>query len=665
MTQLSDINIDIQTKLLRATFLTNMAVMKKFMPEIFEFYKDYTPTRAKLTFDHNGEINLVSEGKLVYEEHAKSNSREQAELFIKSPKLFSYQLSVTDTTMFKHEDTLFKLYRRREKEIQDTHFNLLEDGEQLDTLSMIGVGLGYHIERLFELCNIRYLYLFEPDPDVFYCAMHCIDLGPMIEKCFSLGGALRFKIGGNANQFANELHSFLNEVGPFNVCRLFMYRHYYSETNDETFQKIHELAYRLSSGWGFFEDEIISAAHSLSNIKEGYPLLMDKEMFTNPLTDKAVFVVGNGPSLDESIDFIRDNQDKVVIFSCGTALCPLLKAGITPDFHIEMERTKMVYDWIVPIGDVEKLKNINIIALNTVHTEALKLFKNAYLMSKPKDVGMDFIYQFIEQQKYPPILCCNPTVTNAATAAAVYLGFDKLYLFGVDYGYKSVKNHHAKGSLYYQKGFLGYTEEMTGDFKVQGNFTEEVFTTQVFDQSKSVLEMLLERNPQVKCFNCSDGAFVQLTEPLKKEEIPRLLNIENKSDLVELLLSVAFQNKGLEQRDFADEFVTQLPSMKLIIDQAIQITSTQIRDRKHLAQLFSEQYKFVKSFEGRRDTEFYFRCIRGTLNYFQCSIMTNAYLYREQQPQLEYITWALNIFHEHLHWLYQYMLLNYNKLSEL
>jgi len=665
MPQLSDFELDIQTKLLRATFLTNMAVMKKFMPEIFEFYQNYTPSRAKLTFDHNGEVNIVSNGALIYEEHAKENSYKQADLYLKQPKLFSYQLTRAMNFMFQHEHKLNDLYLKREAEVKDIYFNLIECGEQIDLISVIGMGLGYHVERLFERADIRYLFIHEPDPDVFYCAMHCIDLGPMINKCFSLGGTLTIKIGGNANQFANEVASVLSTQGAFNVCRLFLYRHYHSDTTDETFQKIHELAYRLSDGWGFFEDEVISVAHTLSNIAQGYPLLLNKSLFDNKLKNKPVFIVGNGPSLDADIEYLQNNQDMGIIFSCGTALCSLLHSGITPDFHIEMERTKMVYDWIIPIGMEDKLKEINIIALNTVHTDALKLFKNAYLLPKPKDAGMDFLYQFIDEEKFTPIMCSNPTVTNAATAAAAYMGFKTLYLFGVDYGYKNVNEHHAKGSLYYKKDFVGFTEKMSGDFQVKGNFCDEVYTSQVFDSSKGVLEILLESNPDVTCYNCSDGAMVELTKPLKSADIEILESIMDKSALVEVLLRDAFHNEELGSKDYYKVFIKQLPKLKTIIEQVIAITSIKIKDRKHLAQIFSEQYKHVKSFEGRRDTELYFRILRGTLNYFQANIMTNVYLYRDKDQQSEYIDFSLNLLHEHLLWLYDHMLVNYNQLSDL
>lgn len=55
--------IDQTTKLLRATFLTNLAVLQRHMPNVFEFYLDYEAKQTLLAFDERGEVNLAREGQ--------------------------------------------------------------------------------------------------------------------------------------------------------------------------------------------------------------------------------------------------------------------------------------------------------------------------------------------------------------------------------------------------------------------------------------------------------------------------------------------------------------------------------------------------------------------------------------------------------------------------
>nr|MDC2855947.1 DUF115 domain-containing protein [Ningiella sp. W23] len=109
------------------------------------------------------------------------------------------------------------------------------------------------------------------------------------------------------------------------------------------------------------------------------------------MRDHPVYIVANGPSLDSAIEFLKTNQNNIIIISCGTALRALLSNNIKPDIHIEMERTAGLLEWIESInrtsGLTTKLDEINIIALNTVYDNILKRFRSAYLLSKVNDAG--------------------------------------------------------------------------------------------------------------------------------------------------------------------------------------------------------------------------------------------------------------------------------------
>ncbi len=88
---------------------------------------------------------------------------------------------------------------------------------------------------------------------------------------------------------------------------------------------------------GFFDDEQIGFAHTFHNINAGYAFFSHGAA-TESLPP--VLLVGNGPSLDSHVNFIRQHQADSIIISCGTALSSLAKVGIKPDFHVEMERAQ-------------------------------------------------------------------------------------------------------------------------------------------------------------------------------------------------------------------------------------------------------------------------------------------------------------------------------------
>ncbi|WP_019613215.1 motility associated factor glycosyltransferase family protein [Psychromonas ossibalaenae] len=662
MAQQIDPLLDIQTKVLRATFVNNMAVLKKYLPDVYNFYKEYTPTRVKLIFDENGFLNLVSNGSLIYQDDPKKLSDAQVEAFLKDPRNITYHVAKDGSGKFEHERVLGKMVKRRGSEIGYKYQTVLHKNEQIDFIAFMGTGLGYHLQGMFDAHDIRYAFVFEPDPDCFYCTLHSIDIGNMIVGCFERGGQLTLQVGGNAASFVNEIARIFKRQGYFNVAKMYLYRHYFSEQTDEAYQKVHDLAYRYVSGWGFFEDEIISLTHTLSNIStHQFPSILKKAKEVK--RDIPIFIVGNGPSLDDNLAFLKDHQGKVIIFSCGTALKPLLDYGITPDFHAETERTAALFEWVDQVGHKEKLKQINLISLNTVYPEILKLFKQAHLILKYDDAGSAFMSQFISD-KYAQIAFCNPTVTNTATSAAVAMGFKNMYLFGVDYGYKSEEYHHSKGSLYFDADAEQHRKEMKGDFEVEGNFVEKVHTTQFFDNSRMMLEMLLQANPDVTCVNCSDGAKVQLTQAVKSADLPEFAELIEKSEMTKQMLFDSFDNKDYLMIHPEQKFEALLPEFKKHIETLVSL-SKNVKSRVDLAKAFTAQYKFLINFHGDTSKQLFHRFMNGTLTYMQSNIMTNAHLYEDAQQQEKYIKFCLAVMNEHFEWLLEELNNNYNKPSKI
>lgn len=663
MTTQIDPLLDIQTKVLRATFVNNMAVLKKYMPDVFNFYQNYTPTRVKLTFDGSGHLNLVSNGNLIYQDDPKKSSEQQVKAFIENPHNIVYHVARDGNGAFEHENILLKIVEHREKEVGTQTKITFPKDEQIDFIAFMGTGLGYHLQSLFDEYDIRYAFVYEPDPDCFYCTLHCIDIGNMIKACFEKGGQLTLQVGGNSNGFVNEIAKIFKSKGYFNVAKMFLYRHYFSKETDDAFQQVHDIAHRYVGGWGFGEDEIISLTHTLTNISTyKFPSILQRAKEFK--RDLPVFIVGNGPSLDESITYLKNNQNKGLIFSSGTALKPLLDNGIIPDFHIETERTALLFDWIDRVGHKDKLKEIDIIALNTVYPEVLKLFKQAYLLLKPSDTGSAFMEKFISQ-KYTQVMFCNPTVTNTASAAAIAMGFKNLYLFGVDYGFKSAVFHHSKDSLYFKENDeLNLGAEIKEELEVTGNFEEKVFTTQIFDGSRMVLEMLLQENPDVNCINTSDGVRIQLTTPCRSADLPHFSDLNNKSILIEELLRDSFDNTMYQDTNLVAEFKKLLPKMNAYLKQLL-LFSKGVKSRIDLTEAFSAQYKFLNDFEHDRIKMLLHRFLSGSLNYFQSNIMSNVYLYSDKQQQQEYIVFCLKMMRDHFEWLFEELKNNYDKPSKI
>jgi len=640
--QLDLLQLKVQTQLLHVTFLHNMAFLKQNMPAIYRYYQDYTPSNVQLAVDDNGCINLAVNNAFLYPDDPKVMSHKQVDTFLQKPPSLDFEVEPVEEekSTYQHEKIISGLFNKRKEDLKGNSAYSLKPGDQINFIAFVGSGLGYHIEELIDRYSVRSLFIYEPEPDVFFATLHKIDLAAWFETCQRLGGELTLKIGGTEEEFVNEIYAYFKREGFFNLVQMYLYRHYMSDTTSGAFKRINELAYRYKSGWGFCEDEIIGISHTLTNIsKNKADILLDdvKQNKSYP-----VFVIGNGPSLTENMQYIKQNQNNAIIISSGTSLKPLLDNGIIPDLHVEQERPKYIYQWVKKVGHEELLKQIPLLCLNTVYPGILSLFKKPYVVMKTGDAGTTFINDYVSE-KYHELFFCNPTVTNASTASAIAMGFTKLYLFGLDYGFKSKEEHHAKGSAYDDVK----TFQLQNELKVPDNHGGEINTTRIFDFSRGVLEMLLGANKQVSCTNVNGGAKIEHTYYAEQKNLPKFVEINNKKKLVEQYLNESFSDDYIISHDLPSEFKAVLPEFQAYIS-AICDSLNDVVNKNQLTEIFSLQYKFVNDFGSDRSRKLFHKIFSGSLNYLQASIMDNVSRYREQAAQEAYIEFCINEMKQHL-----------------
>ncbi len=587
----------------------------------------------------------------------KLASQAQIDLFIRNPVQFDYEVyqNKDHQSKYEHERVIHRLFQKRRDELGVYSQFQLKAGDSVNFIAIIGSGLGYHIEGLFEKFAIRSAYVYEPEPDCFYAMLHTIDIEKLLTDCQRRGGEISFKIGGNENEFVNEIYKSFKRQGFFNIAQMYQYRHYLSDKTTDAFKKIKEVAYRYQSGWGFCEDEIIGISHTLTNISANKAAtLLQHAKFQ--VKEQPVFIIGNGPSLDECLPFIKENQNNAIIISSGTSLKPLLNYGIKPDMHVEQERPMSIYQWVKKVGHEEVLKEIPLICLNTVYPGILSLFKQPYVMLKTGDAGTSFIHDHISD-RYEELFYCNPTVTNASSAGAIAMGFKKLFLFGLDYGFKSQDEHHAKDSIYYKD--IDHFK-MHYDFKVPGNFVDEVLTIRTFDNSRGVLEMLLEQNRDVECVNCSDGARILLTTPCRVDALPAFPVIENKVQLISQHLASCFDNDYTIKHDLFAEFSDVMAYFDGYIETLLDMFNG-VNNKEDLTQAFSAQYLFMNSVDAGKQRKLFHRFFCGSLNYLQTSIMSNLNNYHDEKARNRFIQFCVKEMSDHFIWLLADLKAHYNQ----
>ena len=377
-------------------------------------------------------------------------------------------------------------------------------GDYLPLLTVLGLGLGYHLEHLAQVLEIAHLVLYEPNPEVLPLTLYTINWQTVLDGFLDSGRRIVIVPPAPTMREASyRLMNTINRAHPALKNIVLTYRH-------GSWDRAGELADALRDNV-FFEphtlyyDSRTELKNTVANVRRKPPLYSGRGSVPK---NAVAFVAAAGPSLDKSIDTIRKHQPKAVVFSCGTALRCLHRAGLCPDFQVEVDRgdTKSVLE---SIGDREYLDGLTVIGSTTVPLATLDLFGShlIFFLSRlllPRDMGMlTFAY---------------PLVGNAAASLALALGFRHVYLFGTDFGTADAEQHHSKDTAYY--GSDGPRPPVKSfDTAVEGNFGNTVHTSRIYTAARTCLEALLIQYRDAEVLNCSDGLRVEGAAPLRPGQV--------------------------------------------------------------------------------------------------------------------------------------------------
>jgi hypothetical protein len=139
----------LEEMILTATLQANLDTLKIYVPNLHQKFKDYTPENTWVVLD-DGSPNLFNNDKCVYE-NSRGFCREQVEQYIALPDVCAINLTVETelAERFEHTRVLDKINKKREAENPIKYRHNMNE-ERLDLLVMLGAGLGYQIEELFQ-----------------------------------------------------------------------------------------------------------------------------------------------------------------------------------------------------------------------------------------------------------------------------------------------------------------------------------------------------------------------------------------------------------------------------------------------------------------------------------------------------------------------------------
>jgi hypothetical protein len=441
---------------------------------------------------------------------------------------------------------------------------------------ILGILAGKHIELLAQQYNFQSLFIYEPEPEFFAISLYFIDYEKLYKK---LKGKLFLFVKNKIDYFAIEKFYF-ERIITSSFAR-FTLTTYENEFILYAKNKFSEISLLKNRGWGTYEDEIKGIKNHLKNINK-YPLFSKSKKLNVPIC-----IVANGKSLEKNIEFIKKNKNSMIIISVGTALKPLLKAGIESDFHIEQERIDILEE---ALKDVLPNYNGYFLGASVVNPSVFKMAKNPLMYIREA---------FTLEDNYFTLKYSSPIVGNTGVAFASEFT-NEIYLCGMDLGFRLGQKKHSSGSFYDDKEDF----EKSG-IKVKGNFSNDIYSNPLLLSSKKNIENLIKAK-NLKIYNLSDGAYIEGSIPLKEKT---LLKLDKQKYINEIL-------KCFDKTNYKDK-KPEIKKLLLAISKAMDI---KIASKEKLTSLIEGLEDLIKTYE-QIDKEA-FLLLRGSLFH----ILNNLYI---------------------------------------
>ena len=625
-------------------FQQNMQALAEIMPHIYESFQAYTPKNQELFLDQNGDLNIdLAPEKPLYQGDVKAKALAKIKQVIAEPNK-----TVLDITRSKDHPARHVFYNNLIQDELDKGIEgltpLTEIPDFAGSVFFFGIELGYQLEAFLSLKVVKHLYLYEADADLFYYSLFAIDWRGILDKFNQDGKTIHIIIGLSPKELSQKYAQQLTENGHFMAGMTYLHVAYISPEIQAALDYFVKHYSTQIMGWGFFDDALMGLAHGLKSLPKSKLARITRDesgtakALPNWMKDIPVFILGNGPSLDNSIELIREVKDKALFICCGTTINTLSRLGIKPDMHVDVERmihTAQKFEFL----EADYLEDILALSVDVMHPDFFKYFKRSGMGLKPGEAITSLILSKArasgDTSEYVQMNHSGPIVANLALSFVNLFGFKNVYFAGVDNGFKDKTAHHSKHSGYYGKdgketGFQTFMEEKL--VARPGNFGGEVHTTNIMDASRVQLELMLKQLHREKgftCYNLSDGAKIEGSIPVQPEDAMILDPDINKEKVLDVLYTTFF--------DKAPEQITSTDTNSLISKDAFnevvaflqQGWDESIRTREDVCRLFWTQYRTLFLLKTTIHNHLYDIFV-GSFTYSAFAIIKSIYTYQEE-----------------------------------
>lgn len=225
---------------------------------------------------------------------------------------------------------------------------------------------------------------------------------------------------------------------------------------------------------------------------------------------KFACLVAAGPSLNETIHWLKEIREKVDIYAVGSALKPLLEGNILPDAVIISDAQDAImtqFECVNYTNNLFYLSTANYKAVNAHNGPRFIMFQEGYDEAEMKAKELNY-----------PLLETGGSVSTITYSLIEFLGYKNLILFGLDLGF-AYNQTHAKYSP------SAKLLEIDSSLKVLANDGTEISTAQNLKVYLNWFNRRLQYS-NLKIYNTAKkGAKIANIPLLEKQGLIKILDI--------------------------------------------------------------------------------------------------------------------------------------------
>ena len=212
---------------------------------------------------------------------------------------------------------------------------------------------------------------------------------------------------------------------------------------------------------------------------------------------KPAILIAAGPSLKKQLPLLQQVQDQYILIAAGQTIKTLHAHGIHPHFVVAADPQDALQKYF----DSDQFTREILLCLTVCSAEVVKRFPGhkVFFQYTPK----------IDQALSDTLgtmgtVSLGGSVANVSYSLARYFGIEDIALVGQDLAFTNGESH-TDG--YVNKKILAENDmaSNTRYRKVPGYYGDMVYTNRQMDTYRNWFELVLEKDKQVKLYNCTEG----------------------------------------------------------------------------------------------------------------------------------------------------------------